>query len=231
VGALRSAVPSQRPVEVRAAVGGAAIEPGYWAARTLLADVGVPFPHGVQVHPGTELTDAAKDLQSPLVLKAGWLEHKSEVGGVRTQLDASALHAAFDDMRTRLGDGEYVVEEQDTRPDAVEMLIAARRDPHFGAVVVVGAGGTETEIHKDIRMACAPVSRATATEMLDGLRCAPLLHGWRGRPAVDMDKLADLVVVVSQLIAGRDDIAEVELNPVRVTATGPLAVDALVVNT
>jgi acyl-CoA synthetase (NDP forming) len=229
VGALRSAVPSQPPVDGLAAVDHAPIEPGYWAARALLAEVGVPFPRGFQVRSAADLADAIEDMQSPLVLKAGWLEHKSEAGGVRTHLDAKALHGAFEDMHARLGDGEYVVEEQDTRPDAVEMLIAARRDQHFGPVVVVGTGGTETEVHKDIRLACAPVSRATAREMLEGLRCAPLLRGWRGRAAVDMAELADLVVVVSHLVAARDDIAEIELNPVRVTATGPLAVDALVV--
>jgi hypothetical protein len=131
-------------------------------------------------------------------------------------------------MHSRLGDGDYVLEEQDTRPDAVEVLIAARRDPHLGAVVVVGAGGTDTEIHRDIRLERAPVSHETATAMLNGLRSAPLLHGWRGRPAVDIDKLAGLVVTVSVLIAQRRDIGEIELNPVRATLTGPLAVDALV---
>ncbi len=104
-------------------------------------------------------------------------------------------------MHARLGDGDYVVEEQDTRPDVVEILVAARRDPQLGAVVVVGAGGTETEIHRDVRLECAPVSHDAATAMLDGLRAAPLLHGWRGRSPVDVDKLADVVVAVSRLIA------------------------------
>jgi acetate---CoA ligase (ADP-forming) len=67
--------------------------------------------------------------------------------------------------------------------------------------------------------------------MLGRLRIAPLLRGWRGRPAVDVDALAQVVVTVSQLIVQRRDIAEIELNPIRVTAAGPLAVDALVVET
>lgn len=231
LGALGAAVPRHVPVDVPEASSTAPVEPGYWAARTLLAEAGVAFPRGVRVRSAADLTQAVEELQPPLVLKAGWLEHKSEAGGVRTHLgDASQLRNAFEDMHARLGDGDYVVEEQDTRPDAVEMLVAARRDRHFGAVVVVGAGGTETEVHKDVRMACVPASRTTATELLNGLRSAPLLHGWRGRTPVDVDKLADLIVTVSQLIAARDDIVEIELNPVRVTATGPLAVDALVVS-
>lgn len=207
-----------------------AIESGYWSARALLADAGLAFPSGAAVRDSAELATAADVLQAPLVLKAAWLEHKSEVGGVRMNLrDRVELDAAFDDMRTRLGDGEYVLEEQDQRPDAVEVLIAARRDPHLGPVVVVGAGGTETEVLRDIRMECAPVTKATATAMVEGLRMAPLLHGWRGRNPVDVTALTDAVVAVSQLIAARLDISEIELNPVRANASGVLAVDALVV--
>lgn len=208
----------------------AAIEPGYWSARALLAEAGVAFPPGAVVGNSAELDAAADALRSPLVLKAAWLEHKSEVGGVRINLrDRSELHAAFEEMRTRLGDGEYVVEEQDQRPDVVEVLIAARRDPHLGPVVVVGAGGTETEVLRDVRMECAPVTAATATAMLKGLRVAPLLDGWRGRAPVDVAALTGAVMAVSQLIAGRPDITEIELNPVRAAASGVLAVDALVV--
>jgi acyl-CoA synthetase (NDP forming) len=207
------------------------IDAGYWAARCALSQIGVEFPRGASVRTAAELSEAAAHLRPPLVLKAGWFEHKSEAGGVRMNLVGAAdVLAALDDMHSRLGDGDYVVEEQDTRPDAVEILIAARRDPQLGAVVVVGAGGTETEVHQDVRLECAPVSHDTAAAMLDGLRVAPLLRGWRGRPAVDTGKLADVVVAVSRFIARRADVAEVELNPVRVTPTGPLAVDALIVS-
>lgn len=96
-------------------------------------------------------------------------------------------------------------------------------------MVVVGAGGTETEVLRDIRMECAPVTTDTAVAMLRGLRMAPLLRGWRGRAAVDVSALAAAVVAVSRLIAARPDITEIELNPVRATASGALAVDALVV--
>jgi len=139
------------------------------------------------------------------------------------------LVTAFDDMHARLGSGDYVVEEQDTRPGAVEVLVGARRDPGLGAVVVVGAGGTETELHRDVSVEMAAVSHADAKAMIERLRCAPLLYGWRGRRAVDLDGLAELVATVSTVIAQHPEIDEIELNPVRATADGPLAVDALVV--
>ena len=67
--------------------------------------------------------------------------------------------------------------------------------------------------------------------MIAGLRSAPLLAGWRGRPAVDAAGLARLVARVSQLVAAHPDIAEIELNPVRVGTDAALPVDALVVVT
>ena len=225
---IGGAATAVRPDPVLPVSATAPVAPGYWAARAVLADAGIAFPRGVLIRTAADLAEASP-LQPPFVLKAGWLAHKSDVGGVRTNLASyEQLSAAFNDMHGRLGDGDYVVEEQDTRADAVEILVAARRDPQLGPVVVVGAGGTETELHRDVRMECAPVSHATATAMLDGLRCAPLLQGWRGRPPVDVAVLAKVVVAVSHLIAQRRDLAEVELNPMRVTAGGALAVDALV---
>ncbi|MDV3125835.1 acetate--CoA ligase family protein [Mycobacterium sp. 21AC1] len=204
------------------------VRPGYWAARALLSEAGVRFPSGHLVRGSDEARQAARQLSMPVVLKAGWIDHKSEVGGVVTDLTTpTQVAVAFDDMRAQLGDGDYVVEAQDTRPSAVEILVGARRDPGIGPIVVVGAGGTEAELHRDVCLEIAPVSPSLARSMIERLRCAPLLHGWRGRPAANLDALADLVAAVSQVIAGRPDIDEIELNPVRVTADGPLAVDAL----
>jgi acyl-CoA synthetase (NDP forming) len=202
---------------------------GYWETRQVLVDVA--FPRGLVVRRREDL-DQVRKLTAPYVLKAGWLEHKSEAGGVRTGLStANELRDAYDKMSDRLGPGEYVVEEQDIRPDTVEILVGARQDPDFGPLVVVGAGGTETELHHDVAVELAPVSPATAREMLGRLRCAMLLHGWRGRPPVDIDGLADLVHRVSLLVAASPLVGELELNPVRVGPDGPLAVDALIVPT
>ena len=228
--ALTDATPTPKAAAPEPVIGGPDVAPGYWAARSLLAEAGVAFPRGAVVRDTADLAAAVDVLTAPVVLKAAWLEHKSEVGGVRVNLrDRSGICAAFDDMQSRLGAGEYVLEEQDQRPDVVEVLIAARRDPQLGPMVVVGAGGTETEVLRDIRMECAPVTTDTAMAMLRGLRMAPLLRGWRGRAAVDVSALAAAVVAVSRLIAARPDITEIELNPVRATASGALAVDALVV--
>ena len=202
---------------------------GYWAARELLMAAGVAFPAAARFSSGAELDAAAAAVPAPYVLKAGWLEHKSEQGGVQVGIAGEHLAAAFRGMHERLGDGDYVLEQQDLRDSAVEILVGARQDPHLGAVVVVGAGGSEAELHRDVVVELAPVDDSTALAMLRRLRCYPLLEGWRGRPRTDLPALARVIAAVSRLAARRPDLSEIELNPVRVGPQGALAVDVLVV--
>lgn len=201
---------------------------GYWAVREALSQHGVPFPPGAVVRDRAQLLEAATRLRAPLVLKAGWLTHKTESGGIALGLSGNeALELAFADMRERLGEGEYVLEELDTRSDVVEVLIGVRHDPDFGPVVTVGSGGVEAELHSDIAVELAPLTADTAHSMLDRLQCRPLLDGWRGRPAVDIAGLIDLIVAVSQVATSFPHVSDLELNPVRAAPGGVLAVDAL----
>ncbi|MCV7192626.1 acetate--CoA ligase family protein [Mycolicibacterium brumae] len=205
---------------------------GYLAAQEFLRGGGIAFPAGRLIRDADALEWAAAALSAPYVLKASWLEHKSEAGGVSVGLaDADALRAAFADMRAALGDGDYVVEEQDLRGDVVEMVVGARRDPHFGPVVLVGAGGVQAELHRDTAIELAPVDHETARAMVRRLVCHRLLTGWRGRPATDIDALAEVIVALSTLAAGCPQIAEIEVNPLRVAPDGAVAVDALIVET
>ncbi|WP_028922970.1 acetate--CoA ligase family protein [Pseudonocardia acaciae] len=225
--ALRPLASAQDPTPTSAAALPKA--PGYWATREALREQGVPFPPAEPVRTRAELHAATAVLRPPYVLKAGWLAHKTEAGGVALDLagQTEALRA-FDRMRATLGEGEYVLEEQDRRPGVVEVLVGARRDPGFGPVVVVGAGGTRAEVWADTAVELAPVDPATAREMLGRLRCAALLAGWRGRPPTDRDALAGVVAAVSRFVAAHEEITELELNPVRVGPDGVLAVDAFI---
>ncbi|GAA3679377.1 acetate--CoA ligase family protein [Lentzea roselyniae] len=198
-------------------------QPGYLAARELLSFVRFPKAHAV-----TSVTEVeATTLEGPYALKADWLPHKSEHGGVRINLTDPAT--AFDEMEASLGPGTYVLEEMDTRENTVELIIGAKRDHSFGPVALVGAGGTHAELFKDTAIELAPVTPATARDMLARLASAPLLSGWRGAEPVDLAALAELIAQVSATLAARPDLAEIELNPVRVGPDGVLAVDALII--
>jgi acetate---CoA ligase (ADP-forming) len=205
---------------------------GYWAARELLRAAGIAFPAARQVSDERAAVAAAAQLTAPYVLKAGWLEHKSEAGGVLTGLsDGAAVASALAGMRGRLGDGPYVLEEQDTRRDVVEMIIGAHRETGLGPMITVGAGGTEAELYRDAVTECAPIDLAQARAMIARLACVPLLDGWRGREAADAESLARAVVAISELVTRLPaDIAELEVNPIRVGADGAVAVDALLID-
>lgn len=197
--------------------------PGYLAARELLSFV--PFP---AAHTVTSAVEAkATTLRPPYALKAPWLAHKSEHGGVRLNLTDPAT--AFEEMEARLGPGTYVLEEMDTREHTVELIVGAKRDHSFGPVILVGAGGVHAELFKDTAIELAPVTPATARDMLARLVSAPLLSGWRGAEPVDVAALAQVIAQVSETLVARPDLAEIELNPVRVGPGGVLAVDALII--
>lgn len=212
-----------------AALGGGAL--GEAAARRLLADYGVAIAREAMAAIPHAAAEAAAKLGYPVVLKAvsHAIVHKSDVGAVRLGLASrDAVEAAAREMASRLGplDGFTV---QETVAGEAEMIVGARLDPQFGPVVLVGLGGIAVEILKDIALAPAPVSAARARALVDSLVAAPLLHGARGRPPLDVDAIVDAVVRVSWLAAdlGRH-LVDLEVNPliVRRARGGAVAVDA-----
>jgi acyl-CoA synthetase (NDP forming) len=177
--------------------------------------------------PKAEVAKAAADIGYPVALKALGFAHKSDAGGVALGLaHADALAAAHADMVARLDPAGFSVEAMADLTGGVEMIVGARRDPRFGPVVLVGLGGLLAEVLSDTAVELAPVSRARATAMLDRLRGAALLYGFRGRPAVDVDALADAIVAVSVVAAAHPEIAELDVNPVVALPSGALALDA-----
>ena len=101
-----------------------------------------------------------------------------------------------------------------------------RRDPHFGPLVLVGAGGIYAELLGDTAVALAPVDAAGAERLLRSLRIAPLLLGARGRPPLDLAAAAQAVAALSLLAAAHPELAELEANPLLVMRSGCVALDA-----
>ncbi|MFJ7062565.1 acetate--CoA ligase family protein [Streptomyces microflavus] len=193
---------------------------------------GIAFPEARLFHdPGT-LSAALAERCGPYVLKASWLEHKTEAGGVRIGLaDADAVTTAFIAMHRRLGEGEYTVEEQEVRPYVVELILGGLTHAGLGPVVTVGRRRHRVRTPPRHRHRMRARLTRQARAMIRRLRCAPLLTGWRGAPPAYLRSLVRAVVTVSQLIAGcQDGPAELEINPLRVGPQGALAVDALLLS-
>ena len=198
-------------------------------AFALLADYGVA---AAPVRPAGDVdaaVTAAAGLGFPVVLKTDepGIAHKSDVGGVVLGLaDEAALRAAYADLAARLGPRVLVAA---TAPPGVEVSVGMVRDPMLGPMVVLAAGGSLVELLADAVFALPPVSEAQARQLLDRLRIAPLLRGFRGAPAGDLAALARSVAGIAQLAVELGDrLGALEVNPVLVSPSGAVAVDVLV---
>jgi acyl-CoA synthetase (NDP forming) len=205
-------------------------ETGYFAARELLGGAGISFPEAREAAGREEALAAAAELGFPVVLKALGRVHKSEGGGVAVGLrGAEELAEALERMERDLSPVAYSVERQADGEAGVELLVGARRDPRFGPLLLVGAGGVYAEVLEDVAVALAPVTEEAAGALLRSLRVAPLLDGARGRPAVDAAAAAHAAAALSRVAAEHPELAEIEVNPLLVTPGGAVGLDARIV--
>ncbi len=200
---------------------------GYEAARSLLGAGGVPFAAQRSVSSAAEALAAARALGYPVVLKALGSAHKSDAGGVVLGIAGDAeLERAYTDLGHRLAPERCSVEPMAPLSDGVELLIGTRWDARFGPIALTGSGGVYTEILRDTAVSLAPVTEARAELMMRSLRTGPLLLGARGRPALDVEAAAGALAALSRVAAAHPELAELEVNPLLVTPTGALALDA-----
>jgi acyl-CoA synthetase (NDP forming) len=194
-------------------------------ARSLLADAGIPVIRTVRCCSADTAAVAAERLGYPAVVKVDHpeLTHKSDAGGVRLNLMSEADVAAAAREMFGLAHGAAVLVQH--QHEGVELVVGGVQDAEFGAMVLAGLGGVLVETLRDVQLAVAPVDGAQARVMLSSLRGAAVFGGLRGQPAVDLGAVADVIVTVSELVAGQPEIAELDLNPVLADGTGCVAVD------
>jgi acyl-CoA synthetase (NDP forming) len=226
-----SALPVVRPDETR---------DGIWAeteGRELLGRFGVPVVPATLVTSEEEASAACVAVGGPCALKvcSAGIPHKSDVGGVI--LGVAGPEAAAAAYRQIIGaagrgapeagiDGVLV---SPMRPDGPELLIGVTVDPTFGPVLAVGLGGIWVEVLGDVSLRPLPVDDFVVRSMLRELKGYELLTGARGRAAADLDATAEVIVRVAQAAASLGDrLDSLEVNPLRITAAGPEALDVLV---
>jgi hypothetical protein len=223
------------PVSGRLYPGLPPIVPEYLAKQTLAA--WLPDTRETLVQSAEDAAAAAERLGFPVVLKvqSPQLAHKTEVGGVRLNLqDRAAVTDTYTDMVANVMhrapeaviDGVLV---QRMAPNGHELVIGMVNDPTFGPIMMLGFGGVTVELFGDVVHAPAPLDEAEAIRMLLSLKSARLLTGFRGSKPIDLAPVARLVAALSRAaLTLQDQVQEFELNPVIVHDDGLTVADALI---
>jgi acyl-CoA synthetase (NDP forming) len=209
-------------------------------SKSLLREAGIWLPEEVLVAERDALDAAIARIGLPLVMKiqSPDIPHKSEVGGVRVNITTKgeafiAYQALLDDARKHRPNAAIQgVLVGPMAKKGVEIIIGTMQDATFGPMVMAGFGGITAELFRDVVYRPAPVSAPEAATMLSQLKAAPLLRGFRGAAGADVPLLCYLIEKLSLLAARlRNEVAEIELNPVLVhpEGQGVTIVDALVV--
>lgn len=183
-----------------------------------------------------EAIRVAHQVGFPVVMKihSPQIIHKTEVHGVVTGVSGDdQVRRVFREMvsRARSMRPDAQVEGVTIQPmissaEGIELIIGAMRDPVFGAVIMVGAGGVTAEVLRDRALELPPVNERLARRMLESLKIRPLLEGYRGRSPVHMNRLIEVLMRTSYLIVDNPAIVELDVNPLLVTPDGVTALDA-----
>ena len=203
-----------------------------YESKLLLAEYGIPITGEAVVTTEADAVAKAAQIGYPVVLKGSGetLSHKTEMNLIALNLrDDNEVRSAFKELTSSpRAEVKEVLVQQMVKGDR-ELLVGMNRDIQFGPCVMFGLGGIFTEILEDVAFRVAPLSRFDAMDMMNDIRGKKILDAFRGKPAVDREKLADILQAIGQIGLDHEQIAEIDINPLKLLDGKPLAVDALVV--
>ena len=203
-----------------------------YESKQILAEYQIPVTKEALVDDVKDLAMAAQEIGYPLVLKgcSSDIAHKTEKGLIRVDIRNEAeAKAAFEEIINNMNGEEKAVLIQEMVKGQRELVIGLTRDAQFGPCVMFGLGGIFTEILKDISFRIAPLEKRDALDMMRDIKGHKILEAVRGMEAADLDILSDILIKVGQIGMENDRIKEIDINPVIISGSNPVAVDALVV--
>jgi acyl-CoA synthetase (NDP forming) len=195
-------------------------------AEAILSAYGVTLARSRVVSSPEDGAEAQREFQAPVAVKVAAPIHKADVGGLRLNLTTpDDVADAITQMRQALEDQglghhaeDFLIQEMVT--EGLEMVVGVSHDPSFGPIVVTGMGGTLVELLRDVSVRITPLTNMDVDAMLDALRMAPLLRGYRGAAPADVPALKDLLHRINALVEDVPEVAELDLNPVFVRDEG-----------
>ncbi len=198
----------------------------------------IPFARTEAVATPDDAANVAAAIKAPVALKIRSRDviHKSDVGGVALNLTGAeavegAARAMNEKVSTALPKAKlegFIVQEMIHRASAFELIAGVTTDATFGPVVLFGHGGTAVEVLRDKSLELPPLNTALARAQIERTRIAKLLHGYRDRPAADIDGVVNVLVQLSRIVADQPQVTELDINPLLCDARGVIAVDGRV---
>jgi len=201
-------------------------------SKQVLSAYGIPVTRERTATSLEGVLEAANDIGYPVVLKASGenLQHKTELDLIRLDLkNSSQVSQAYQSLFTgsALDISEVLVQEM-IRGNR-ELMAGLKRDEQFGPCVVFGLGGILAEILEDVSIRVAPITTYDAMDMMETIRGKKILEAFRGKPPVDRDALAELLIAIGRIGLENEAVSEIDINPIKLSLGKPCAVDALVV--
>lgn len=201
-------------------------------AKKLLAKYGIAVTKESMAESADEAYAIASQIGTPVAMKISSpdVSHKSDVGGVELNIAASDAKATYDKIISRIKKAvpdariEGILVQQ-MAPPGHEVIVGLKKDAQFGHALMFGLGGIFVEVYKDVSFRVTPIGIKEALDMISEIKGYPILKGIRGRKPADIDAIARVLVSVSEL-AQKENIIELDINPLIAGETGAIAVDA-----
>lgn len=201
-------------------------------AKKLLAKYGIPVTEERLAGSADESYDIAMELGMPVAMKISSpdIPHKSDVGGVVLNVKEDDVKTTYAEIIARIkkavpGASIEGILVQQMAPPGHEIIVGLKKDAQFGHALMFGLGGIFVEVYKDVTFRVVPIDKSDALSMIAEIKGYPILKGIRGRMPADVDAIARVLVSVSDL-AEKENIIELDINPLIVSESGAVAVDA-----
>ncbi|MCZ7394822.1 MAG: acetate--CoA ligase family protein [Candidatus Methanoperedens sp.] len=200
--------------------------------KNLLAKYGIPVMKESIATSTDEALAIALHIGTPVAMKISSpdIPHKSDVGGVALNVRREDVPTTYNEIMSRIKKAapgahiEGILVQQMASPGQ-EVIVGLKKDAQFGHAIMFGLGGIFVEVYKDVSFRVTPIDKSDALEMISEIKGYPILKGIRGKKPVDIEAIAGVLVSVSDL-AEKENIIELDVNPLIVNESGAIAVDA-----
>lgn len=198
----------------------------------LLKKYGIPVIEGKIATSAEEALRIALHIGMPVAMKISSpdISHKSDVGGVVLNVKEHEVRTTYNriiyKVKTLIPDARIEgILVQQMVPQGYEVIVGLKKDPQFGHVVMFGLGGIFVEVYKDVSFRIVPIDKREALDMISEIKAYAILKGIRGRKPANIDAIVEVLLSASRM-AQKEDIIELDINPLMVNENSAIAIDA-----